>query len=241
MPDKRLVRYGISLTYRCNLRCDRCNRFLNVMPWKDSDLSEGDLKRAGELVHQRGYQPGRIRFTGGEPLLHPQFDRMVDAVWETWKPLRCLVSFTNGVLPRPRYRLRYSWGKSKNKGHDVMRPWMISPADLGMSPHGGFRVGSTCWAQRGCGRLFDAFGFAPCVFAGSLGRVLRMDPYYAEPVLWNDREMCKHCLCTLNRARQLRLQDAVMRGEIEHPTKTYRAGVERFLEEPFTFQKFGER
>ena len=70
--DKRTIRFGIALTYNCNMACSGCNRFLDVSPWKDSNITLEGL--------QEGYERAiacvnieKVRVSGGEPLLHPQF------------------------------------------------------------------------------------------------------------------------------------------------------------------------
>jgi len=239
-PDtgKSWIRFGIVPTYRCNAACKWCNRFLDVLPWPDSDLSVEDLEIAGKIVSESDFDVLKIRLTGGEPLLHPDFVRMAEVIKNIWKPFRPLVSFTNGILPKPEVDFRFSCTPFDQKKIDH-RPWMISPADLGLKSVNGF--GNECGTQYGCGRLFDAFGFSFCVHAGSLGRILRKDVYSGKPRLIGEYDICKHCVYSLRRNEMFRLQIDAANGKVEFPTKTYLDGIEKFRKKPFVFRKFRER
>jgi hypothetical protein len=109
-----------------------------------------------------------------------------------------------------------------------------------MEPRKGFN-GKECWVMGGCGRLFDRYGFGPCVFAGALGRILRMDPYSPKPIMFGMHDMCRHCICSLTRKDQWRLWEEARKGLLGFPTKTYAEGLKRLREEPFEFKRFGER
>ena len=111
--------------------------------------------------------------------------------------------------------------------------------DLGLQPIFGFT--RPCRIMIKCGRLFDAFGFSFCPNAGIRGRILRIDPYQPRPVLLGYPSMCQHCIFTLPTNQRTKLWQAVKDGKIEHPTKTYREGLERALEEPVKFKRFQER
>lgn len=221
------LRYGIAATYRCNLSCKYCNRFLDQLPWLDSDLSLDSLEKAGKLVHQAGINPNKARITGGEPTLHPDLPGICRIVREAWNPTLRIVVLTNKTQPLvliQQYNARYSWdGPEKAQRH---RPWMISPVDLGLQPKKGFN-GQDCWVQRGCGRLFDTFGFAACVFAGALGRILGLDPYQPLPVLEMGAGFCQHCICSLPRGKQWAIWKAAQQGELAFPTKTFAKGLAR--------------
>ena len=238
-----LNRWGVVPTYRCNQACKDCNRFLNLFPWPDSDLTSTDLAVAGEIVNAGSNKINRIRMTGGEPLMHKDIVELCRVVNVCWKPERCLVVFSNGKIKRPdKKSIRARWcvedQKEKLKFH---RPWMISPTDVGLNPRYGWS-GRACFAQDGCGRLFDAFGFAPCVHAAPLGRLLRIDVYGGRPVTKGSFEMCKHCVCSVGRRQQWKLWKSAKEGEIEYPTRTYREAIARFRDEPYTYEKrFRER
>jgi len=234
-----LVRFGVAPTYRCNQECRWCNRFLDLLPWPDSDMRLEDVRTAGELLREHGIVVGRIRFTGGEPLMHPRIGDLCREFQREWNPLTRMHMFTNGSLGRPRglpARVR-STGAGK-AGH---MPWMVSPADLGIATYFGYV--KPCRVQWVCGRLFDAFGFSFCIHAGSLGRLLGIDPYSGYPQMMGRPEICRHCICSVPiRKGRNNVQRAAMAGEFEHPTKTFRDAMENVGKDgPMVFPKFRGR
>jgi molybdenum cofactor biosynthesis enzyme MoaA len=63
------------LTDRCNLNCSHCIRDPGGEP---GDLPLDVFER---VVHQAGrYGIRQVALTGGEPFLHPQIDRVLDAI-----------------------------------------------------------------------------------------------------------------------------------------------------------------
>jgi len=235
--DTEHIRFGIVPTYRCNLSCKWCNRYEGIIPWDDSDLRIEDIRKAGRIVHESGFTINRIRYTGGEPLMHPNFAGIFHAVEEHWpKPLTLPHSFTNGTIPLVR-GLRIRYRESKHSNH---KPWAISPADLGIKPVHGFN-GKSCYAQRGCGRLFDCYGFSFCVHAAALGRILRIDPYSKRISLWGTKEICQHCIHSAPRRVRCDVLEQAFQGKIEHPTETLKRGLERLKNEPLVFRKWIER
>ena len=239
-PAKRIVRYQISLTYRCNLRCKDCYMFNDHLDWPDSDITVEDIRKGGQLLKQHGIViQQKLRIGGGEPTLHPRLKECCLAAREEWKkgvPL-IMSNMIESIPSGTKARLRRSpMGEFKLSCH---RPQLISPADLGMEPLGGFM--RSCKGQKGCGRLFDKWGFAPCVFATGRGRLLGIDPYQPRPILMGQPEMCQHCHHSQPPKMQRKLTDMAIAGKIEYPTKTYREGLERWRDEPVQFRTFRER
>lgn len=79
----------LELTYRCNLRCTFCERWAAKWP----EPSFEDIDRV--LVQAREMDCLFVAFTGGEPLIHKDFDRMM----ERCNQLRQYFSInTNGIL-----------------------------------------------------------------------------------------------------------------------------------------------
>lgn len=240
--EQPVVRYGISATYRCNQKCLHCNRYLREVEWPDSDVAVQDVVEAGAKIRAAGIIVNKVRITGGEPTLHPDLAGICKAVNETWRTERQTVVLTNHTLPLPDLtgtKARYSWGSDTPK-NELHRPWTISPADLGLKPVVGYN-GKACWVQRGCGRLFDRYGFGPCVLAGAMGRVLGIDPYESMPVLFGREEMCMHCICSLRRNKQWQLWGEASRGELDFPTKTYLDGLDALRKNNQAFMSYRER
>lgn len=234
------IRFGIVPTYKCNLHCAMCNRWLDKFNWPDSDLTAGDVKEAGEMVIAAGLKVNKVRITGGEPTLHPQLVEICDITRDVWKVERCTTVLTNATTKATRPKQIWARYKSTDeKSEKIHYPMSISPADLGLQ--GDYGTKFPCEQQRGCGRLFDAHGFSFCVLAGSLGRLLRIDPYSRTPVLEGDPEICKHCLFSLGRKQRWRIWGRWMEGQQEAVTETYRRAEERFRQLPFRFKRWRER
>jgi len=232
------VRFGIALTYECNSSCKWCNRFLDKQPWPDSTMCVEDLHKGWEEVQKCGWEVIKVRVTGGEPLLHPQFLECMKVIRDKWDthPTRRVPVFTSipPSIPPPKFSWRY-----KVSTH-VHQPPMISPSDLGLEPiYGG---GLECKRQHGCGRLFDAYGFSFCMFAAPIGRLLHIDPYSPTPVLQGMKEICRHCPWSMGVKSAFHLFKKVVDGKMEYPTRTYREALERCeTDGPLVMAKFGER
>ncbi len=114
--------------------------------------------------------------------------------------------FSNGKMDRPRGRgWRYRTNTSDSKKLKFFRPSRLSPLDLNPEYEVRRGVNGDCSIQGGCGRLFDAHGFAPCIFSGAIGRLLGIDPYSAQPVLRGNPEICKHCPYSMGRKQMWKL------------------------------------
>jgi len=70
------TRLAIELTQRCNLDCKHCLRDLSDTPL---DFSVDLLERILDQTVS-GYGVDAVTFTGGEPLLHPEFERVLETV-----------------------------------------------------------------------------------------------------------------------------------------------------------------
>jgi len=239
--EPRRMRFGIVPTYRCNKSCKYCNRHLHQWRWPKTDLTEHELITAGRAVHAKGIQPGRVRFTGGEPLLHKKFVKLVEIVLDVWKPAMRLVSFSNGTIKMPKMGKRHRGMRFRSERTDESfhRPWMISPLDLGIESEGGWA--GYCSIQHGCGRLFDCNGFTFCVFAGVLGRILGIDPYSTDPDVPADKRICQHCICSVSVSRRFKLQEQAMAGLIPFPTATYHEAINKDSLRIKQFKRYGVR
>jgi hypothetical protein len=113
---------------------------------------------------------------------------------------------------------------------------MLSPHDLGMHPVHGYV--DSCRASRICGRLFDAFGFASCPYAGVIGRVIGIDPYQPYPTPYGLPDICKHCHHSLCKKDKEILWEAAKKGEIKTPTPSFERGMQRG---PFPIRRFQDR
>ena len=67
-----IAKLNFELTTRCNLNCGHCLRDRSL----NSDLELGLIKKV--LKEVKAYGINRVGFTGGEPLLHPEFKEIIE-------------------------------------------------------------------------------------------------------------------------------------------------------------------
>ncbi|KKK76834.1 hypothetical protein LCGC14_2859640, partial [marine sediment metagenome] len=199
------------------------------------------LREGYRRVRVAGITIDKTRVTGGEPLLHPQFVEAMEIISETWNKdysARTCV-FSNGTLKLPKTKgWRYNLPSTDKSKQEWFRPSMLSPIDLGYSITNG--VDRNCTMQIGCGRVFDAYGFAACVFSPPIGRLLGIDPYSSQPVLKGDPEICKHCPYSLPRKQMWRLFVEVRKSK-RPPTKTFQEAMARAKNGLIKFTRFEDR
>lgn len=229
MVDIQLVRFDFLMTYFCNASCKDCMRMLDVSDWKQKDfVSVEDIVIASEILAKQGITVDKTRISGGEPLLHPDFDSVYKAIQSYWKP-KGLLLFSNGTIPYPkRYR------RTKERGLDMKEfhtPVLISPVDLGLKPVRG--ITSPCKMMVRCGSGFSPYGFMACGQSGYLGRLLNVDAHSELPVLNSDPDICQHCVFSLGQKDFFAVETASKNGTLEYPTKTYREGLKRLVDKPY--------
>jgi hypothetical protein len=233
----------IVATYRCNAKCKWCCERLDVVDWGhlNTDITAREVRGGAKTLKSHGVGIGKLRLTGGEPLVHPNFSGICQAIVNTWTPRRGFFRvYSNGVLPKPKdVRVRYAVVKLDSRKKQIFKPFNVSPADLGMEPMFGFNT--PCRQQIFCGRAFSCFGFSACAMAGVLGGMFGRDTFSTKPVLLADEDMCRHCLVSLPTRQRNAIIKGVHAGRIPPVTKTYEQGIERWKDEPPKFKRFFER
>jgi uncharacterized radical SAM superfamily Fe-S cluster-containing enzyme len=77
LKPRKTLRFETDITGHCNLNCKCCNHFSPLV--KESFVSlegfENDFKRLSELT---GRHNDNIDLMGGEPLLHPEINKIMD-------------------------------------------------------------------------------------------------------------------------------------------------------------------
>lgn len=228
------MKWLLNTTYRCNQRCPHCMRLIGIGPQvEDSDLTAEQVARFLEVVRAKGLGLEEICISGGEALLV----RELGAIMETLAAadeVGEIVLQTNGTLLTAAAKfegfaktsIRYSFPEEKTH-----TPWLVSPEDIG--------IASTrpCWVRR-CGWTFERWGFTYCAVAGSLGRILGIDPYAAEPQEEADPELCQHCIFSIRRPVNNMLRSLIYEGSVGYPSRTLRRGLRRLRRNPPTFKVF---
>lgn len=237
------IAYQISCTYRCNSACKWCVQHLDVIRWEvDTDVTVEEVRTAARLLKLYGIKIGKLRVTGGEPLVVPNLRELLHAINETWAPRSGWFRiYSNGKLPL----LRGVPGRfsvvpvTSVKKTDLFTPFNVSPADLGIEPRFGFV--QQCVQQIYCGRWFDCFGFTSCGVAGVLGTMLGEDTYEPLPVMMGRPSVCQHCLYSLPKRERHLITRKVQAGILPAITKTFKLAIERWHDDPPHPRYFWER
>lgn len=241
MTERDTVRFGIAFTYNCDMSCPGCNRYLDKAKWSDSDITLEGIEEGCNRVADAGIKIRKVRVTGGEPLMYPDFFKamkLIDRTWNKDYPARtCVFSNGNHKLLRGR-SWRFRVATTVESKYSQFKPSWASPADLGYTLDVG--VENSCQIQKSCGRGFDAFGFSPCILSGGLGRLLGVDPYSVYPVLKGNPDICKHCLYSVRSSRRSRLFKKL--AETPTTTTTYLKMFSKVKKhEMKAFSKFADR
>lgn len=160
------------------------------------DMSPADVRSCGEKLAAAGMKITRCYIAGGEPLVHPQLQELIDAAARYIRPVRGEV-LSNGVASRDHIRLprRWRWkvtpldvgGLTDGKEHHTA--FFVSPADYGVESKY-----SDCLIAKKCGIGFEKKGFTMCPISGTLGRVLGIDPYRDDPEVGEfPEDICRQC------------------------------------------------
>lgn len=238
------VAYQIAVTYSCNASCKWCVQHLDVIKWNhiDSNITEKEIRVAAHFLKLYGIKIGKLRVTGGEPMVHPNLRAILCTINECWAPRSGWFRiYSNGKLPL----IRGAPGRfsvvplSSVKKTDLFTPFNVSPADLGIEPRFGFV--QPCVQQLYCGRWFDCFGFASCGVAGILGVMLGEDCYEPLPVMMGRPSVCQHCLYSLPKRQRHAITHRVKAGKIPEITKTFERAIERWHDDPPKPRRFWDR
>jgi hypothetical protein len=170
----------IDITYRCNLKCNNCNRSCTQAPSK-TDMPIETIESFLNQSLRRGIKWHRIRILGGEPTLHPQLIsilRMILAYKSKHNPGVRIVLCTNGagkqvgkVLARlPEGVVTKSTAKGKRQR--LFCPFNLAPADSIKYRFADFAAG--CRILSDCGLGLTPSGYFACAVAGGIDRVFGM-------------------------------------------------------------------
>lgn len=86
----RKANINMYLTNRCNSRCVICNH------WEQPTKYDLSLKAIDDVISSRSVNRSGILLQGGEPLLHPEFEKILELL--KYKGVDNLVLLTNGTL-----------------------------------------------------------------------------------------------------------------------------------------------
>ena len=97
LKKRKKLKLDYHLSHHCNLNCSGCEHFSSIAPVKFPDILsfESDFKRLAELFDK---EVEIIYLIGGEPLLNPNINRILNTVRTYFKPPIPIYLLTNGIL-----------------------------------------------------------------------------------------------------------------------------------------------
>lgn len=192
----------VHLTYRCNLRCDYCNRGVSIAKPHTPDLTmeqwERCLMSAPDVLRTKSHGL-KVTWTGGEPTLCDVL-KFAHRTFELAPHVKQGIE-TNEASPRAKQALAemqaaffvQNRGSVKVDGqptYEFDKSLFCSPADIGVVP-------TKCcnWGNH-CGISVDAGGMTPCVIGGTIDAILGLGLRTWD---WNELTdarllaLCAHC------------------------------------------------
>jgi MoaA/NifB/PqqE/SkfB family radical SAM enzyme len=93
---RKVLQFEVHLTDHCNLNCAGCSHFSSIAPkyYLNCETFEMDCKRLYELTHGK---IERIHLVGGEPLLHPELNKIMAIAGKYFND-GVIELITNGIL-----------------------------------------------------------------------------------------------------------------------------------------------
>lgn len=239
------MRLQVISTHKCNARCDHCDKAIGYAKLSGLELTAADMQRAqAQATEQRGTWFHRATISGGEPVLNPELQGIVDAAaaLPACKELRVLTNDLPGTAGRRAaitLPANAHWvaaplddptnplsGKNDPTARNNRRThwaYWISPADIGMEA-----TWEKCETRGWCGKGLSPGGWSMCGQAPILSRLLdipaeKWDCIIREHVNTPIPEMCRHCVYGLSRAEQNKVKAAHRNGDLPDMTPTYAA------------------
>lgn len=164
----------LEITLRCNANCPQCSRHSPLLDHSDSDMTMDQVEAFIEEVARREARVQLLSIMGGEPLLHPRFETLVQYLHQALIPseVATLQVATNGSIPIPvgTKRLpgvRFLVSRPPMKRH---RAQLVAPSDSGQAT-------KFCQVPYTCGIAANAFGYFPCGAGGAIARLFGMHQF----------------------------------------------------------------
>lgn len=165
----------IDITYRCNMACPNCDRFCNMdemlgIKRGDGDMSVGQIQKfINQAIDGQAFF-NRVRIAGGEPVLHPEFETIVDMVLENLVYpglINEMEILTNGIVkPKEKYA-KYSkcFDPLPKRRHICIfyEPNELHPGPCNIYNHCGISLNKYGYMLGGhCASLALLLGYAGC-------------------------------------------------------------------------------
>jgi len=165
----------IDITYRCDLKCMNCDRSCRQAE-ADCDMSLQQIKKFTEESDEIEHEWKRIRIMGGEALLHPEVERILE-VFSSYGKIHThtfIELFTNGIekdIPSIPDNIAVHNTHKMSIYNKKFEPYNLAPIDMNISAD--YRKG--CWITSDCGMGLNAYGYYPCAAGAAVDRVFGLN------------------------------------------------------------------
>lgn len=167
----------IEITNHCHRRCANCTRLVGHHPkpyFMDFDM----FKRAVDSFENF---PKMVGIMGGEPLLHPEFDKFCDYLKSKIPAEQCglWTCFPEGK-EHHRGRIAATFGNiflNDQSRNDIMHgPILVASEELPIEPMGRDMLIDRCWVQNYWSASINPHGAFFCEIAAALSMLLSDEP-----------------------------------------------------------------
>lgn len=223
--DRVDIHVELNVTYECNLKCQYCNRLLDMTHIPQSHMTVKQAEAFIEGLRRSPYRAKRIKISGGEPRQNPQLREILEVLMRHHPELVgsvgiCTNASRKDVMPIMPDGI--GWRRSppakKLATGSMHIPVLVSPKDLLLQSRIDY---ARCSTIKHCGASCDAWGFTACSLMPILGRALGRNPYSAEMTRQPDLEICDHCMFAICWEVREGIRHCVEKGTIPHPTKSF--------------------
>jgi hypothetical protein len=208
----------------CSAACPNCDRSVAEFPDREDHMTLEQIKVFIDEIRERDIFVERLKWVGGEPLVHPQFieiHKMLGDAIDEGLIGKVNIS-TNCVSKQPEgfvnhKKIRWMRSPLTAKKH-LSFYW--HPEDCGQ-PTSGF-----CSHPRVCGMSLSKDGWLPCSPAIMIAGGFDLEKYYRDDVPlepWGE-ELCSHCVYSGPR----KWRQSHLAFEFTEPTPRWAAALENY-------------
>lgn len=196
----------IDITYRCNMRCNDCNRSVTQAP-ENLQLSRNDIARHIQDWIATGYVWDRVRLLGGEPTLHPDFFGIVDDLRkyrQSHAPGMVIEVISNGfgarvtsILDRIPSDIEVINTQKTSNHQPIHHTFNRAPCDF--SEHANSDFSNGCFVTEFSGTGLTPTGYYHCAVAGGIDRVFGFNvgrsgvPEVTDEMREEMAALCRYC------------------------------------------------
>ncbi len=196
----------IDLTYKCNMRCNDCNRSVTQAP-ENSHITRAKMAEYVQGWIADSYQWDRIRLLGGEPTLHPDFLEIVDdlrAYRQDHAPKMIIEVITNGfgkkvnaVLDQIPADIKVVNTLKTSNNQPVHQTFNRAPCDFAEHEKSDYANG--CFVTEFSGTGLAPTGYYHCAVAGGIDRIFGLNvgrdglPASDDEMRKEMEALCRYC------------------------------------------------